>query len=207
MMAKKNKFKSFERDIEKKTVEENESILIICEGEKTEPMYFQSFEVYSATVKVLGIGRNTDSLVKYALQFKDDYDVIWCVFDKDSFSDQQFNNACQIAENNGMKVAYSNQSFELWYILHFNFLQSQLDRKQYIQSLNAIFKKQFKKEYKKNSTDTYKLLLFYQATAIANAKRLSKSYTFNSTPAQRFPSSYVYELVEQLNSLSRENRW
>lgn len=36
------------------------------------------------------------------------------------FNNTDFNNAIQIAEANNFGVAYSNQAFEYWIILHFN---------------------------------------------------------------------------------------
>lgn len=206
-MASKNKFHAFKRDIDRNSVEENKSILIVCEGEKTEPLYFDSFDVYSVSVKVKGTGKNTVTLVDEALRYKNEYDEIWCVFDKDSFQAQQFNNACQKAKSNGLKLAYSNESFELWYILHFQFLQSQLNRKQYITTLNQEFSRKFNRQYRKNDSETYELLKDYQNTAIKNAKRLTSFYSQGTTPANQFPVTYVYELVEELNRWSRKNRW
>ena len=64
-MAKKDKFKRFKRDIDSHTMEEIERFLIVCEGEKTEPLYFESFEVFSANIKVIGAAKNTESLVTW----------------------------------------------------------------------------------------------------------------------------------------------
>lgn len=44
-------------------------ILIVCEGEKTEPQYFEGFGLTNETV--VGTGRNTDSLVEYAISIKE----------------------------------------------------------------------------------------------------------------------------------------
>ncbi len=46
--------------------------LIVCEGEKTEPNYFRSFRVPKAVVDVRGVGRNTVSLIRKALELMDD---------------------------------------------------------------------------------------------------------------------------------------
>lgn len=208
-MAKKDKFKRFKRDIDSHTMEEIERFLIVCEGEKTEPLYFEFFEVFSANIKVIGAAKNTESLVNSAIDFKNkgEYDQVWCVFDKNSFNDQQFNNACSKAAQNGMHVAYSNQSFELWYILHFGLLESQLDRHQYINNLDVFFKKQFGKSYQKNDIETFQLLRPFQEIAIRNAKKLASYYNPSNTPSKRFPVTYVFELVEELNKFSRNNRW
>lgn len=97
-------------------------ILIVCEGKNTEPSYFEQFKLASAKIVVLGKGNNTISLVKQAQQLneKDDYAQVWCVFDRDDFPAQDFNNAIAMAASSGFGVAYSNQSFEYWLILHFD---------------------------------------------------------------------------------------
>ena len=46
------------------------SFLIVCEGENTEPEYFNAFRLTSATVKAVGKGLGTISLVKEALAIR-----------------------------------------------------------------------------------------------------------------------------------------
>lgn len=50
------------------TINEKPTILIVCEGENTEPSYFMQFKLSSATIKSVGEGYNTLSLVKRAVQ-------------------------------------------------------------------------------------------------------------------------------------------
>lgn len=99
---------------------EKPSILIVCDGENTEPSYFNQFRLSSATVRTVGEGYNTVSLVNRAIQLAEgkQYDQIWCVFDKDDFDENNFNNAIAIAQGQGFGVAYSNQAFEYWLMLH-----------------------------------------------------------------------------------------
>ena len=120
LKAQRRKEPSLERSIGELT--EKPSILIVCEGENTEPSYFNQFRITSARVKSVGEGYNTVSLVNRALALaqQGNYDQVWCVFDKDDFNDNDFNSAIQIAVANNFGVAYSNQSFEYWLILHFN---------------------------------------------------------------------------------------
>ena len=87
-----------------------QTFLIVCEGEVTEPEYFNSFRLTSANVKAIGKGMNTISLVKEAIAIRDiekrrnrNYDQCWVVFDKDDFSDGDFNAAIQMAQTNGFQ--------------------------------------------------------------------------------------------------------
>lgn len=210
MDKKKSRFSQISRDNDTRTLDIVESILIICEGEKTEPNYFKEFPVYNLKVEVDGRGSNTLDLVQYAIKKKNeqDYDSIWCVFDKDSFPDTNFNEACLLASNNGIELAYSVESFELWYLLHFEYLNSGINRKLYISKLNKLFIEHFSKPYKKNSEEIYHLLTSdRQQNAIKLAKRLSKQYPDSIQPASRYPVTYVHSLVEKLNQYLKENRW
>lgn len=45
------------------------------------------------------------------------FNFCWIVFDKDDYQD--FDEAIEFAGKNGFEVAYSNQAFELWFLLHF----------------------------------------------------------------------------------------
>lgn len=96
-----------------------QSFLIVCEGMCTEPDYFRAFRMTTATIKAVGQGMNTISLVNKAISIRDTdikkkriYDQCWVVFDKDDFPASDFNQAIALAERNGFRVAYSNQAFE-----------------------------------------------------------------------------------------------
>lgn len=122
---------------------EKPTILIVCEGENTEPSYFRQFKLSSATVKPVGEGYNTVTLVKRAkqLSLEKQYEQVWCVFDKDDFDNTDFNNAIEIAEATNFGVAYSNQAFEYWIILHFSDHQGGgMSRNDYDEKINSLLK-------------------------------------------------------------------
>lgn len=84
--------------------------LIVCEGEKTEPNYFEKFKSKinavrknSVAIEIKGVGKNTLSLVEDTIRLKNranpDYTQVWCVFDRDSFPTGNFDNAIIKAEN------------------------------------------------------------------------------------------------------------
>ncbi|MCD4782080.1 MAG: RloB family protein [Candidatus Omnitrophica bacterium] len=184
---------------------ERENILIVCEGEKTEPNYFKAFHVTSANIKVLGKGFNTKSLVKDTEKINEKaringepYDQVWCVFDRDSFTKEQFNTAIQMAEKYGFHAAYSNEAFELWYILHSEYFTARLNRKAYQVKLTKFLGA----KYKKNDTLMYSKLLSKQKKAIRNAKKLLKQYS-STRLADNKPSTTVHLLVEVLNKYIR----
>lgn len=178
------------------TREEKERFLIVCEGEKTEPNYFRSFRVPKVVLDVEGTGFSTTSVVEEAMRLREEgeYDQTWCVFDKDSFEPQDFNQAIKIAKKENIGIAYSNESFELWYLLHFHYYDTGITRKQYIKKLSKLLKA----PYVKNSNEMFEKLYAQQATAMAHASRLLSEYS-GQNPASENPSTTVHLLVAELN--------
>ncbi len=174
--------------------------LIVCEGEQTEPNYFRRFRV-NISVTVVGTGLAPSGVVQRALQRArgDEFDEIWVVFDKDDFPDTAFNNAIAQAKRAGLQVAYSNPAFELWYLLHFEFRNTALTRRDCQQRLSE----HLGRPYRKNDPALYDVLLPYQSTALHHARRLEQQYHEPRNPARENPSTTVHHLVE---ALIRESR-
>ena len=178
--------------------EVRQRFLIVCEGEKTEPNYFRDFRVPKnvAEINIQGLGENPSKLVKSAkeLKEKEDYDQVLCVFDRDDWSVEDFNNAIKSAEAQGFRVAYSNEAFELWYVLHFEFLNTGIPRNNYCSKLTSLLGK----VYQKNSEILYEDLFEKQSFAIMNAEKLISSYKPH-IPVQDNPCTTVHLLVKELN--------
>jgi len=198
-LFKKAKISKEKRESKQKNLPDR--ILILCEGEKTEPLYFNGFkkDFKLNNVTVEGLGANTDTIVQEAIKRQKDYEQVWCVFDRDSFEKHHFNRAfAMIKKHKKIKIAYSNEAFELWYLLHFNYHDTAISRTQYKSKLSECLGE----TYRKNSPDMYEKLLSKQNTAIKNAKHLLSSYK-NKNPEKDNPSTNVYELVELLNQYKK----
>jgi len=192
--------------------------VIYTEGQKTEPFYFKGLKeelirdsLRIIEIDVFGVGRVTTSLVEYAhidvqknFLFLDPASV-FIVFDKDSFADKQFNEAILLCDKYGYNAIWSNEAFELWYILHFEYLQSALSRDEYNQKIEKALQQRGVKgyKYKKNDINMYETLGNYgeQKTAIKNAKKLMKLHQDKTSYAEWNPATRVFELVENLNGL------
>jgi RloB-like protein len=180
------------------------TFLIVCEGEKTEKYYFESFPVSTRPeVEIIGAGCETISVVNKALELMGNkkFDRVWCVFDRDPSRDktaQRFNNALQLAKKENIDVAYSNECFEIWYLLHFHFYNTAIPRKDYGKMLTALLGV----KYEKNSEDMYKLLEDNQPRAIKHARKLLDSYDPHN-PESDNPATTVHLLVEELNQYIR----
>jgi hypothetical protein len=111
------------------------TVLVVCEGEMTEPQYLQGFERHfrnaRLTFEISDEHGVPMTLVRTAKRLKteaeteahrerDDniaYDSVWCVFDVDEHPEVP--NAREMARDNGIELAVSNPCFELWLLLHF----------------------------------------------------------------------------------------
>jgi hypothetical protein len=176
--------------------EVKQTFLIVCEGETTEPNYFDGFKCRTLSLKISGKGKDPIKLVKLAqtLSSEEEFDQVWCVFDRDDVPAEDFKKAIKLAEKTNVKIAYSNEAFELWYILHFQFLNTAIPRSDYPKKLSSLMGK----AYAKNSREMYDELLNLQTTAIANADRLLQEYP-EPNPITDNPSTTVHLLVKQLN--------
>ena len=178
-------------------------ILIVCEGKKTEPNYFKGFKVSTMTLVIEPVGQVHVSVVERAIKIlSEDRDIeeVWCVFDRDKHKANPndinlFNSAMSLAKKHKIKVAYSNDAFELWYLLHFIYLNAQILRSDYIKKLKDIMG-----GYAKNDPDMYMKLEDKMDTAINNAKKLYNLSNKND-PANADPSTTVFKLVERLRQL------
>lgn len=188
--------------------------MIVCEGIKTEPLYLKGFaqkinEQYKEITQkdhivIYGTGRNTNGLLKFVDRMVaegkwNNFERFWLVYDKDDFPYDNFDNTQFSAEgrdNSKIKVAWSNESIELWFLLHFQDYSSNNGRKQYIEKLKEYI------DYSKVREDLYDVIM--QNGSIENAKRrakkLLKGYRENgiTNPSAMVPATRMYELVEEL---------
>lgn len=187
-------------------------ILIVCEGEKTEPNYFRSFSrmnrggvVYE--VECQGGKINTVGVVNMAINLRDrakaedkPYDSVWAVFDKDNFPSKNFNAAIQKAEQNNINCAWSNEAFELWYIFHFVNRITPMSRKEYQKVITEFISAHEKGYvYRKNDPNMHAYLIRHgkEEQAIKFAEKQAQSFT-NTRYAEHEPSTWVYRLVRLL---------
>lgn len=196
--------------------------LIVCEGEATEVAYFEAFPVNrEVQVVVEGEGKNTTSLVSAAIGHADrastPFDEVWVVYDHDDFSAHQFNRAdADIRALDASQkrperwvAAWSNQAFEVWYLLHFQFFDGKLHRHLIQDKLGDLLRSQlsYVSGYRKNDPRLYALLRPLQAQAIKHARRLVEIHGVTgharTTPADANPCTMVFRLVEALNDQIR----
>lgn len=184
--------------------------LIVCEGTRTEPLYFRAMadrinalycsEVEQPRVTVVGAGKNTRSLLHFARRLaarRPETELIWLVYDRDDFPGDDFDNtqyaAAAIAGPPHYRVAWSNECIELWFLLHFQDLHADIGRANY----RALLRRYF--PYEKNLPDLYQRLAPYTAAAIRRARALLADCG-HLPPSRCCPATRVHELVEFLTA-------
>ena len=195
-------------------------ILIVAEGEKTEPKYFEHFAIkhndyFVYEVKCDGIGENTLSVVGKAIELRDSqpekYDSVWAVFDRDDFPENNFNSAIAKANANGINVAWSNEAFELWYLYHFQNRITAMSRDEYKKAISkavnnsGLWRGKVPYKYNKGSEDNYMIMTKYgnMEQAIKNAEQQHQVF-LDTRYATHNPCTTVYKLVLQLLNRDEE---
>ena len=206
--------------------------LIVCEGEETEPNYFNAIAAQLpkdmvSRITVKGVGKNTLRLIDAAKEEiakrravgLPDYYYVWLVFDRDEFPADHFNRTIDNAElinkqNMSLppkarrcehwKCAWSNEAFELWYVLHFREqLGGAVSRTQYQKMLEEEIRANTAEKdftYKKNDPQMFARLKNCMPEAIRRAERALdlQLKTRGASWADMNPATRVHELVRSL---------
>lgn len=196
-----------------------DKVLIVCEGAKTEPLYFRElvdhYEIHSANVKVSGdCGSDPVSVVNHGIRLYQDekyaesgpFDRVYCVFDRDAH--QNYQQAIEIIDSAKPKNVFfattSVPSFEYWLLLHFDYSTAPYSAVGGTSSgaaaLHAL--KAYWPEYTKAGAGTFSYTLKVRndelGYAKANGRRslidAAKNHTDN-------PSTHVHELVDYLQQI------
>ena len=104
--------------------ESKKSIFIVCEGTKSEHEYFNQFKFKKGLTNVEIHsnlkGLNPDDIFEIAKNKKGEYDIIYCVFDRDEHP-SYYEVIRNIMKYTNITAINSNPCFEYWLILHFQF--------------------------------------------------------------------------------------
>lgn len=111
------------------------TLLVFCEGERTEPEYLNALKLEPAIREAAAVeiriaqansGAVPLTLVRRAIDTRrkavsenDEVDEFWCVFDVEwPINHPHLNEALALAEANEISLAVSNPCFEVWLVLH-----------------------------------------------------------------------------------------
>ena len=185
-------------------------VLIVCEGEKSEPNYFREMvnrhRLSTANVEIVGIGKDPRWIVNRAKELKkqerllgDQYDAVYCVFDRDQHV--HFCSASKSAKSAGLELARSWPCFEHWLVLHFEYRRRPYRRSRRgtaaARCLGEL--KRHLPGYTKHRAGVYDKLEEQLESAKANAKLAIVDVVKTGEPD---PSTEVHLLVAYLQMLA-----
>lgn len=203
--------RSLERERSKR--EPYEKILIVCEGSKSEPYYFEDakrfHKINTLNIKVEGTGldpnklvERTEELVRQEARKGDRFDAVYCVFDKDQHTSyQQAINRIHNTTHNGEWFAITSvPCFEYWLILHFAYTDKPFYDRDDLSAAEAVTRelKQYFSSYSKEKKSIYTELYEQVPKAIGYAKRILKSHQNLNTDN---PSTHIHILVERIQNI------
>lgn len=189
-------------------------VLVVCEGEKTEPNYFneliQFHELNTANVEIDGsCGSSPKSVFERAIDLwtieerkGDPFDRVYCVFDKDSH-DTYEDTLQRIAAHEPKELfhaAISVPCFEYWLLLHFKFTTKPYAATGSSSIADEVINdlKSFMPDYTKGSNDIFSSLASQIEFAKENSARSLKHADDNHTDN---PTTNIHDLVNYLQNL------
>jgi hypothetical protein len=144
---------------------------------------------------------NTDSLMEEAIAWKTraeaartPFEQIWVVFDKDDSPPRNFNRAFDLAKAHpNIRACWSNECFELWYLLHFCYRDTGARRDE----IWRLISERLGRRYDKASDELFAKLKPKVDDALRNAGRLARQN--GGGPGRlRNPSTNAHELIQVL---------
>lgn len=220
--------------------------IIYCEDEVSEPIYFRSFIGDSVFVTAIEnqkakkqnlVNAINDCVKEKRVIFHENkykiieglQDRIWCVYDRDVECEQweeakatdhlEFTTAITSALDIGFNVAWSNDAFELWILLHFEDINPgvTVHRNYIYDRLTVIFRNldtanlyalnpkfNYKETFKKKRAFLEYVLPYLKdegrrTKAIERAQELDAYFEAKGLPYhQRNPCTKIYDLVKSL---------
>ena len=187
--------------------------LVVTEGTETEPRYFNGMRLLlgeangrKVNAVVRSTGKHTMGLLEYAKEAcrrsPDVYDHVWLVYDKDDFSDEEFDRVEALCQQTTELATYhalwSNPCFEIWLLEHLRYTTAPMDSASCCKALSDALKREFGILYKKNMDGMSELLFAKLEVARANALKLRRHHANigNDTPSSQCPCTNVDAIFE-----------
>lgn len=188
-------------------------VLIVCEGEKTEPGYFDGLKrahrLSSANIKIVsGEGSDPVSIVKHARREldQDGYDRAFCVFDRDGHVN--YEEALDLVANSSpsrkgtLAAITSVPCFEIWVLLHFVYSAAPFSASGGRSACDNVVRaiRGHIPEYHKAMAGLFESLQPHLEAAVTHGERLAQH---NRDTGSSNPATKVHELVGYLRDLKK----
>ncbi len=193
--------------------EERKSVLIALEDTKSARFYFQDLlkdkKLIGKVILAPHRGTNPKKVLEALITEKQKnrklkFEKEWIVIDRDEHPISDFNGTIEIARNSGICVAFSNEAYELWLLLHFEMITAYTSRSNLTKKLKTYIP-----DYEKSSHDIYKFIIGKQKTAIENAEKLITKHQGDHgklKPYEQNPLTTIHQLVLCLSTLNENDK-
>jgi hypothetical protein len=201
--------------------EPNKRILIVCEGEITEPSYFEAFKAFAklVNVDVEVCGRECDSAPISVVNFAEKransqgphtaggYDEVYCVFDRDTHTtfDKAISKVLTLERSSNflskhIEAVPSYPCFEVWLLYHFTLTRAPGDM-----AVAALKKASplFSNYDKSFSQEQFNCLFKLIDVAISNAEKASDD---NKETGEPNPSTTIHKMLKKLQQANIKGR-
>jgi len=197
--------------------EPRKSILIVSEGSKTEPIYFNSLKsnlrLAMVEVEIVGEGAAPINVVDRAIELREErkrhtknsltkaaYDLVYCMIDVEAPKAESLPRAVNKAKDNKLEAILSNPCFEYWYILHFRKTSAPFNRSQDAKS--ALRREH--PAYSESDTTIFDVVYPKTGEAIKRSKEVLKEQHNDAEDLSDCnPSTHVHKIVEYLHNMSQ----
>jgi hypothetical protein len=189
-------------------------VLIVCEGEKTEPHYFQDlrnhYGLNTANIEVCGeCGSDPNSVLQFAKQryreekdAGDAFDQVFCVLDKDTHTnyDEALRAIATVTPRDTFIAMNSVPCFEYWLLLHYVYSTRPYSALPGNSAGNQVLSqlRGYLPDYEKGTDNIFALLLDQLEFAKNNAARSLREAQASGTDN---PSTRIHELVSFLQAI------
>ncbi|MCY4362407.1 MAG: RloB family protein [Gammaproteobacteria bacterium] len=195
-----------------------DKVLIVTEGKKTEPEYFNDlkkyYRIHSANIKIDGSGDSSpESVIKYGKKLYEDersggdaFDRVYFVFDKDThLTYPQALDAIKRYRRRRKNTFFAINSvpcFEYWLLLHFIYTTEPFPATGQLSAADQVIRKlkKYCPDYDKSAPGLFTKLYDKLEMAKVNAINALKAADQAGTD---IPSTLVHELVEYLQNIKK----
>lgn len=188
-------------------IDERKFFLIVTEG-KTEAQYFDHFRSTTGP-RIMSHDGSVSKirLVEAAIElrakvisdksYNEEVDETWVVFDRDidirkPNDKETLNEALALAERENINVAYSNDAFELWFLLHFQAVSGEMHRDVVCDKLKTHIGGSYE-----HGDDIFDKIDAFYPEALKRAQQMLRAAE-GVRPVDANPSTTVHLLTEKL---------
>ena len=188
----------------------NKIELIVCEGSRTEPAYFNTLkrklQLRAVQIDVISPSESEPiAVVEHAISKKKEmaklgipYEKVWCVVDVEISPHKTLNKAWKKAMKiDGLEFILTNPCIEYWFLLHFNKHTAPFNKNgDVMKALTAVHT-----SYKKSRIG-FDILYPRTATAIKHSKEVLEEKKCGEYLRDCNPSTHVHKIVEHLRNIA-----